>query len=191
MRISLPLLSLLFWLGPIARAEVRIERIIMPLDASPSSFAIGLPDGVNFCYDPVRGAVSYAWTGDFIDITSARPGPGGKFITPVKLMGPLFYREDGMVPLRRGDPGRVPVYEFKGYTLHDTGVEFRYTLDGFLVREFVRSRAGQLGLIRRFIVEGATDAKWWYVVDGKPATELPASTNGSRLIEVNPQPVAP
>jgi hypothetical protein len=106
-------------------------------------------------------------------------------------MGPVFYREDGMVPLRRGDPARVPVYEFKGYTLHETGVEFRYTLDGFLVREFVRSRAGRLGLIRRFVVEGATDAKWWYVVEGKPATELPPSTNGSRLIEVNPQPVAP
>jgi hypothetical protein len=175
-----------------ASAEVQIERTLMPLDVAPSSFAIGLPGGVNFCYDPVRGGVSYAWTGDFIDISSVRPGPGGKFISPVKLLGPVVYREDGATPLRRGDPNRVPVYEFKGYTLHDTGVEFRYTLDGFLVREFVRARqAPGGGLIRRFILEGATDAKWWYVTDGKPATELAPSTNGSRLIETIFAPAEP
>src|SRR5215217_8005111 len=61
------------------RSEVLIERMFMPLDASPSSFAIGLPGGVNFCFDPVRGGVSYAWKGGFVDLTPVRPGPG-KFI---------------------------------------------------------------------------------------------------------------
>jgi hypothetical protein len=60
----------------------------MPLDASPSSFAIGLPGGVNFCFDPVRGGVSYAWKGGFVDLAPARPGPG-KFINPVKLLAPV------------------------------------------------------------------------------------------------------
>lgn len=168
----------------IARAEVQIERTILPFDAAPSSFAIGLPGGVNFCYDPVRGGVSYVWTGDFADISSVRPGAGAKYITPIKLNGPVVYRESGDFPLRRGDPTRVPVYEFKGYTLHDAGVEFRYTLDGLLVHEFVRAREGPGGgLIRRFVFEAAADAKWWYVVDGKPAMPLEPSTNNSRLIE--------
>src|SRR5687768_7645481 len=60
------------------RAEVQVERTFLP-DAAPSSFAIGLPGGVNFCFDPVRCSVSYAWTGDYLDLTPARPGPG-KFI---------------------------------------------------------------------------------------------------------------
>ena len=46
----------------ISRAEVQIERTHMP-EAHASSFAFGLPGGVNFCYDPVRGGVNYAWTG--------------------------------------------------------------------------------------------------------------------------------
>jgi hypothetical protein len=174
-------------------AEVLIERTYLPLEVSPSSFAIGLPGGVNFCYDPVRGGVAYAWTGGFLDLTPVRPGVGGKFTTPAKLLGPVVYREEGTLPpLRRGDPSRVPVYEFKGYVLHGTGVEFRYTLDGLLVREFVRAReAPGGGLIRRFILEGATDARWWYVTEGRPATELAPSTNGSRLIETIFPPTAP
>jgi len=40
------------------RAEVQIERTFLP-DAHASSFAFGLPGGVNFCYDPVRGGVNY------------------------------------------------------------------------------------------------------------------------------------
>ena len=91
-RVSISALALLCGIAglitPTARAEVLIERIFMPHDASPSSFAIGLPGGINFCFDPVRGGVSYAWKGGFLDLTPARPGTG-KFINPVKLLGPL------------------------------------------------------------------------------------------------------
>src|SRR2546423_9601448 len=94
--------------GQSLRAEIQIERIFMPLDAAPSSFAIGLPGGVNFCFDPVRGGVSYAWKGAFLDLTPARPGTG-KFVQAAKLGGPVAYQESGVGPLRRGDPGRAPV----------------------------------------------------------------------------------
>src|SRR4051812_47362819 len=106
-----------------ASAEVQIERTVMPFDASPSSFAIGLPSGVNFCFDHVRGGINYAWTGNFIDITNVRPGLGGKHIAPVKLLGDVFYRDDGNSPLRRGDPAHAPTFEFKGYTLAADAVE--------------------------------------------------------------------
>lgn len=55
---------------------MQIQRIFLPNGASPSSFAVGLPGGVNFCFDPVRGAVSYVWIGGFLDLTPARPGIG-------------------------------------------------------------------------------------------------------------------
>lgn len=164
------------------QAGIQIERIFMPLDASPSSFAIGLPGGVSFCFDPVRGAVSYVWTGGFIDPTPARPA-AGKFIHPVKLLGPVMYRESGFAPLRRGDPARVPVVEFDGYTLRDDAVEFRYSVDGTRVREEVRAHADGKGLSRRLHIEGGADATWWRVIDGRPAVALEPDASGVFVIE--------
>lgn len=172
------------------RAEVRIERIFMPLDASPSSFAIGLPGGVSFCFDPVRGGVSYVWKGGFVDLAPARPGPG-KFINAVKLQGAVVYQETGSAPLRRGDPTRPPVVEFNGYTLRDDAVEFRYTLDGVAVREEIRARSDGNALVRRFHVGAAADAKWWHVVDGQPATELKRDPAGPLVLELPLRASAP
>ena len=168
LRMTIAWVSLAFTL----HAEVQIERIFMPLDAAPSSFAIGLPGGVSFCFDPVRGGVSYAWKGGFVDISPARPGAAGKFIQAVKLAGPVAYQESGVAPLRRGDPARPPVVEFTGYTLRDDAVEFRYTVDGTPVREEVRASRDGSALVCRFQIEGGADAKWWHVVNGRPASEL-------------------
>ena len=164
----LALLATLALAAPTARAEVQVERLYLP-DASPSSFAIGLPGGVNFCFDPVRGAVSYAWTGGFLDTTPTRPG-AGKFIVPAKLLGPIAYKEAGVSPLRRGDPKREPVVEFAGYSLRDDSIEFRYTVDGTPVREEISAKGN--ALVRRLHISGGTDAKWWHVVDGQPPAEL-------------------
>ncbi len=165
------------------RGEVRIERTFLPLDAAPSSFAIGLPGGVNFCFDPVRGGVSYAWRGDFIDVSPARPGPG-KFINPARLHGPVVYQESGVAPLRRGDPAVAPAVVFAGYSLQDDAVEFRYTIDGVEVREEIRARADGAALVRRFRCEGAADARWWHVVAGRPPVELKRAPDGAFVLEL-------
>jgi hypothetical protein len=142
--------------------EPLVERTMMP-DAAPSSFAVGFPNGVGFCFDPVRGGVRYAWRGGFVDLAPARPGVG-KFIEPARLPGAVAYRETGDTPLRRGDPARVPAVGFKGYRLHAASVEFHYTIDGVRVQEEVSARPQGDGLIRRFRLEPAAgDARWWYV----------------------------
>lgn len=166
-----------------ARAEVLIERSFLPHGAAPGSFAIGLPGGVSFCFDPVRGGVSYAWTGGFLDLGPARPGPG-KFIGAAQPLGPIMYQESGDAPLRRGDPTRAPAVEFSGYTLHDEAIEFRYTVDGRPVRETIRARPDSRGLIRRFTIAGAGDARWWHVVAGRPAAELKRAADGAFELEV-------
>lgn len=166
--------------APSARAEVQVERMYLP-DASPSSFAIGLPGGVNFCFDPVRGAVSYAWTGGFLDSAPTRPG-AGKFIAPAKLLGPVVYKEVGVSPLRRGNPKRVPVVEFSGYSLRADSIEFRYTVDGTPVREEISAKTTGT-LIRRLHIAGGTDAKWWHVVEGQPPVEL-RRDGGALLLEL-------
>lgn len=163
------------------RAEVQLERGYLP-DAAPSSFAVGLPGGTSFCYDPVRCGVSYVWTGDFLDLSAMRPGPM-KFIKPAKPLGPIGYRETGAAPLRRGDPSRTPVVEFAGYGLKNDAIEFRYTIDGTLVREEIRARASG-GLVRRFTIEAGGDAKWWHVIDGQPAAELKREGGGSFVLDI-------
>lgn len=188
LRTPVPLFSLRLALAllttpALTRAEVLIERTYLPHNASPSSFAIGLPGGIHFCFDPVRAAVSYAWTGDFLDLTPARPG-AGKFIAAAKLLGPITYQETGDAPLRRGDPSRAPVIEFTGYSLRADAIEFRYTVDGTPVREEIKARADGAALIRRFHFSTGADAKWWHVTDGKPATELRRERDGSFTLEL-------
>lgn len=180
--LRLPVFALAAALFSPARAEIQIERLFLPHGAAPSSFAIGLPGGVNFCFDPVRGGVNYAWTGAFLDLSPARPGPG-KFMQSARLLGPLVYQESGVVPLRRGDPARVPIVEFTGYTLRDDAIEFRYTVDGVPVREEIRARAGGDGLIRRFTFAGGSDTKWWHVADGRPPVELKREAGGVFVLE--------
>jgi hypothetical protein len=167
----------------VSRGEVRVERIFMPNNAYPSSFAVGLPGEMNFCFDPVRGALSYAWTGGFIDPSPARNGIG-KFVDPVKLLGPVVYQESGKAPLRRGDAVRMPVVRFTGYTLRADAIEFRYAVDGVAVREEIRGRADGTALERRLHIAGGGAAKWWYVQEGKPPFELKADADGVFQLEV-------
>lgn len=152
-------------------SELRLERTLLP-DAAPSSFAVGLPTGVNFCYDVVRGGVSYIWQGDFVDISNVRPN-AGKAVSPVKLLGEVVYRESEYFPLRRIDPQRGVGADFKGYRLKQDAIEFIYQIDQCRVTEEVRSTADGMGLVRQFKIEGALPGEtWWYV---------PGATNGGKL----------
>ena len=179
-----PLVLLLALLAPALPAEVRVERVLLPDGATPGSFAVGLPGGVNFCYDPTRGGVRYVWTGAFLDLGPARPGPG-KFIAAARLLGPVVHREDGPAPLRRGRPETAPALAFTGYTLHPAAIEFRYTLDGVPVREEVSARADGRGLVRRFLPAAGGDARWWHVTEGRPPTALGRDAAGALLLEVS------
>jgi hypothetical protein len=175
------------WLALVAafplRAEVLLERTFLPHGAAPSSFAVGLPGGPNFCFDPVRAAVTFVWTGGFLDLAPARPGPG-KFVAPARPLGPLVYQETGDAPLRRRDPARLPAILFTGYTLRDDAVEFRYTVDGLPVREEIRANPARTALLRRFHFPAGTDATWWHAPAGRPPVELRREPSGTFLLEL-------
>lgn len=189
MNLSCPRILWTLLLAVAARAEVQIERTFLP-DAHASSFAFGLPDGVNVCYDPVRGGVNYAWTGGFLDITNVRPV--NKLVKAAVPLGPIVYREGGTSPLRRGDALRPPVVEFKGYTLQAAAVELRYTVDGVLVRETLSALPRGAGLRRHFQVERtAADSTWFYAVDGRPAVALTRDATGGFTLDLPFTPPAP
>jgi len=182
MRSSRLLLPILALLAPLAgRAEVQIERTFLP-DAHASSFAFGLPGGVNVCYDPVRGGVNYVWTGGFLDLTNVRPV--NKLVKAATLLGPVVYRETGPAPLRRGDPQHVPAIELKGYTLRDASVELRYTVDGVPVGEEIKVRPDRGALIRTFHVTTTAGEKWFYVPDGQLPVPLTVESSGTFTLTV-------
>jgi hypothetical protein len=166
---------------PLAPGEVQIERTFLP-DAHASSFAFGLPGGVNFCFDPVRGGVNYAWTGGFLDLTNVRPV--NKLVKAARPLGPIVYRETGAAPLRHGDALHAPAIVFKGYTLRDSAVELRYTLDGVLVREEITARPDHRALIRTFHVANPAGEKWFYVPDGQVPTPLTLESSGTFTLTV-------
>jgi len=185
-RFFLPVLALL---APLAgRAEVQIERTFLP-DAHASSFAFGLPGGVNVCYDPVRGGVNYVWTGGFLDLTNVRPV--NKLVKAATLLGPVVYRESGPAPLRRGDPQHAPANELKGYTLRDSSVELRYTVDGVPVREEIKAAPDHRALLRTFHVANAAGEKWFYVPDGQLPVPLTVESSGTFTLTVPLAKAAP
>jgi hypothetical protein len=173
----------------LAPGEVLVERTMLP-DARASSFAFGLPGGVNVCYDPIRGGVNYIWTGGFLDISGVRPT--NKLLKAAALLGPVVYREAGDSPLRRGGTTRAPVVELKGYTLRDSAVELRYTVDGAPVSETLTALPDRTGLRRTFRFDRAgADAPWVYVVDGRPAAALTRDASGAFTLDIPFAPPAP
>jgi hypothetical protein len=162
--------------APASIAPVVAYRTIMP-DSGPASFAVGLPGGLGFCYDPGRGGINYAWQGDFADLS---PTWAGKINQPAEIRGRIFYRETIAQPLRPGSADRVPKYSFKGYRFTDHSIEFHYTLDGTLVREEIAPLPDGSGLERRFRIDNPAGAVW-FLAEGQDAAVV--STTTGRWLE--------
>lgn len=125
-----------------------VLRTYMP-EAAPSSFAVSFSNGVNVCFDPTRGSISYAWVGPGVDLSTTRPG-NGKLIKPAILQGDLAYVESDQNPLRVGKSGGASSVVFKGYQLMSGGVVFHSIVDGVAVSEEIRPREDGKGFSRRF-----------------------------------------
>ncbi|HRE82105.1 MAG TPA: hypothetical protein PLN52_13735 [Opitutaceae bacterium] len=141
------LLALPFSVSPPAETP-QVIRTFMP-EATPSSFAVTFANGINICYDPVRGSTRYAWVGPGIDLSPARPG-NGKFIKAASLQGTLVYQEDEDAPLRVSLNGQTPEVVFKGYQILPDSVVFYTLVDGVPLSEEIQPRSDGRGIVRRF-----------------------------------------
>lgn len=123
---------------------VKVHRTWMP-EAYPSSYAIGFGSGLNFCFDPIRGNVIYAWAGDYVDLSAT---VNGKIPRDAVVRGTIFYRvltESGF-----STGSAHPEIRFRGFRLKNDVPEFEYDVDGIRVREAVRPSADGTGLVREF-----------------------------------------
>jgi hypothetical protein len=156
-----------------AGSGVAVHRTMLP-DCGPSSFAVALGPNLGFSYDPGRGGVNYVWQGEFVDLG---PTWKAKLNHPAEVRGTIVYREQARFPLRLKPGAGEPAYVFKGYVLLPDAVEFRYTLDGVLVREEIRAAPGGRGLVRIFRTDTAV-AAWSYAADPQPGARLSSREGG-------------
>jgi hypothetical protein len=128
--------------------ELRVHRTWMP-EAYPSSYAIGFPSGLNFCFDPVRGNLIYAWQGDYVDLS---PTVNGKLPRDAVIQGKKFYESLTASGFRTGNGDADPEIRFRVFRVRQGIPEFEYDVDGVRVRETIRPSTDGASLIREFHV---------------------------------------
>lgn len=84
--------------------------------AAARTIAVGLPGGMNYCFDAQACSVQFGWAGAYLDVGPDRDGRGGR---PCKTLGKRFEVGNVGFPLRTADGKEMPV-RFKGYRPHGT-----------------------------------------------------------------------
>ncbi|HUR60412.1 MAG TPA: hypothetical protein VM029_22005 [Opitutaceae bacterium] len=132
--------------APAGSASLKVHRTWMP-NAYPSAYAIGFPSGLNFCFDPVRGNLIYAWRGDYVDLSAT---VNGKIPRDAAIRGTMFYQSLTPSGFRTGEAKAAPEIRFRAFRVRENVPEFQYEVDGTLVRESIRPSADGASLVRQF-----------------------------------------
>lgn len=74
--------------------------------AAARTIAVGLPGGMNYCFDAERCCVQFGWAGAYLDVGPDRVSRGGR---PCKILGKRFEVGDIGFPLRTSDGAKLPV----------------------------------------------------------------------------------
>ncbi len=135
-----------------------LYRLFMP-DSNAVSVAVMLPGDLNLCWDAADCRPRYLWRGAGVDVSAYWKGNGSG---RVKLVGDKVWSAGSEHPLRFSK-GKESTVAFKGYALVQGYPEFRYTLDGVMVKELVKEQSGGKGLTLGFQVD--SDKPVFYQVD--------------------------
>lgn len=181
------------------RAEAAPDRVRAPVerpalfrypmpDAGPVSIAVALPGEQNYAWDAGAVRLRYLWRGDFVDLSESLHGQSGDTMQlPAEVLGEIWYRAGDEVPLRFGDPERVPAAEFEGYRMVDGLPEFRYRLDGVEVRELIQATPDGVGVVRRFRIGPVAGPVFYVSAPGDGATETASAGKWSgRVLRLAP-----
>ena len=118
--------------------------------ATARTIAVGLPHGINYCFDADACSVQFGWGGAFLDVGPDRDGRGGR---PCKVLGQRFAVGNVGFPLRTADGGKLPA-RFLGYATNGTP---RFTIDwgGHEVHWTVAAAPAAVGLQYTFAMPTA------------------------------------
>jgi mono/diheme cytochrome c family protein len=141
-------------------------------DSSPRSIAVGFPDGLSYVFDADACRIRYAWSGEFLNV---KPTWHGRGALPPQLRGEKFFVAPEVVPWRMGNASNAPEVRFRGYGLREKMPEFRFTLNGTLVKQWIRP-ALEGGLRAGMEIAESGGNVWWHLPEGTQG-----SGNGTKL----------
>jgi azurin len=124
-------------------------------ESSPASIAVGLENGISYCFDATPVMLRYAWRGGFLDNSEVFKGHVSE--QRAELEGETFYRNDGSFPLRLGENAPPDDVSFDGYRMVDERPQFLYTVDDVQVRELITPTDAGTGLRRTFQIPDAEE----------------------------------
>lgn len=209
-----PKLTLPEGVGPALGLQLTVKerpivfRTFLP-DAGTRAIAVGYPDGLSLAFDATRCRLSYAWTGNFLDVSPVWNERGGN---PARVLGPRLWTAPPGSPWTLGDGDRPPDFaarakepgfggdqpelkwhdgprplRFDGYSTDAQGrPTFRYRLGlklELVVQErleSLRSAAGA-GLLRRFTLEVPAGQTAWMLAGESTATPRLLDERGKTL----------
>lgn len=167
---------------PVAMDKPIVIRFDMP-EATPAAIAVGLPDGVSFCFDAGESRLRYAWLGGFVDMTGTlyeKRDRETRLTRTAEIIGEIFYRSGGF-PLRVNDLQYLPQRRFRGYRLVDGHPEFHYQVEGLDVYERITADESGSGIVRNFRVSEVDRPMWLLAAPGAGysiQSSLPAEADG-------------
>ncbi len=128
--------------------------------ASARSIAVGMPGGMNYCFDAARCCVQFGWAGAFLDVGPDRDNRGGR---PCKTLGPRFSVGDDGWPLRAPQGARGPA-KFVGYRVKPAPA-FEVDWGGGMVTWEVAPAPAGVGLRYTFTFEAPLTHAATFVID--------------------------
>jgi mono/diheme cytochrome c family protein len=176
--------------------EVSNEPVLLHCfltDVSPRAIAVGLPGQASYAFDAYTSELRYVWTGPFLDVKSIWTLRGAE---PVKILGQKCYTAPAEFPLRFGDSSAMPRVQYLGYDLIKGYPQFRYDVNGVIVRELIKTDEGagatnnlachfDLGAVEKDVwfnggpdatvigaVAPAPDSKGWWKIPGGAAVRF-------------------
>ncbi|MDF1755378.1 MAG: hypothetical protein P1U89_21500 [Verrucomicrobiales bacterium] len=114
----------------------KVRRLFMK-EVGPAAIAVALENDMNYCWDAGNCRLRYTWSGDFIDEGDTSRSNGNR---QAGIKGEKFWDGSGnelTYTIKFDDPEVKP--DFKGYRLIDGKPEFKYTIGGLEVTEFITS----------------------------------------------------
>jgi len=146
--------------GPMAQHLHVMDKALVVrvfLENGPArAISVGLPGGVNYCFDADGCWVPFGWFGMFLDVGPDRGGGvdrGGQWC---KTLGPRFKTGQTGFPFSFGSKGGKLSPKFLGYDRRGTPT-LRYEAAGVKISQTVSAAKEGVGLGSRYQLEGARE----------------------------------
>ena len=152
-----------------------IQRANLP-NTSPRSIAVGLPGGVNYCFDAANGFIPYGWSGGFLDIGPDRGRGIHRGGGLCQILGEQFTSGLTGFPFRLTGTDKTPRYNYQGYRLVKEAPVLLYRYGGMRIEHTITA-SGERGLTHDFAFKDSPNSPLVFSTDPK-ANVIRKSTAG-------------